>query len=75
MEDAVDVTVDVEGLRHVVLDQLETPRRLQLRDVRAAPGHEVVDGDDLVTARDERLGQVRAEEARTSRDDDAHAQY
>jgi hypothetical protein len=41
-------------------------------DVVDRPGREVVEGVDLVAAREERLGQVRADETRAAGYEDAH---
>ena len=46
--------------------------RLEMGDVVDRPGREVVEGVDLVAAREERLGQVRADEARAAGYEDAH---
>jgi hypothetical protein len=45
----------------------------EVGDVVAAPGREVVDGDDLVTPGQELVAQVGAEEPRAAEDDDAAA--
>src|SRR5207302_1254106 len=44
----------------------------EVADVVGAPGEEVVHRDDLVPALEEELAQVRAEEPRSSGDQDAH---
>ena len=48
---------------HVVLDQRERGWSARCGDVGAPAGEEVVDGDDLVAAGEERVAQVRADEA------------
>jgi hypothetical protein len=71
VHDGVDVTGDVDVVRHVVV--LERERRVadQVLDVAHRTRDEVVDGDDLVAARQQRAAQVRGEEPRSAGDDDA----
>ena len=51
-------------------DELEVGAVAQVRDVLADARGEVVDRDDLVAAFEQRLAEVRSDEARAARDDD-----
>ena len=66
------ITVDLDALRDVGLDEREPVDAIELRHVVTAAGHEVVDTDDLVGACEQRVTQVRAEEAGSSGHDDPH---
>jgi hypothetical protein len=71
VHDGVDVAGDVDVVRHVVVLECEGRVADQVLDVAHRTGDEVVDGDDLVPARQQRAAQVRAEEAGAAGDDDA----
>ena len=62
VEDAVDTVERKLVLRHVQAQDLERMRVLQLQR-RVVVVREEVDRDDLVAARQQRLGEVRAHEA------------
>src|ERR1051326_1260963 len=47
----------------VLLDESETPIAAQVRDVVHRTGDEVVNADDLVSARQQQIGEMRAEKA------------
>ena len=66
----VDRAVDVDVVRDVVLDEREVAVD-QVRDVGGVAGQQVVDADDRVVAIEQRFGEVRADEAGGSGDDDA----
>ncbi len=62
----------VERLGDVVVDQHEVGSTAEVRDVERAAGDEVVETHDLVTAFEQRITQVRSEEAGAAGNDDAH---
>jgi dTMP kinase len=62
-----DVRVDRERLADVVLEQ----RRRRIHEL-ALPGREVVDDGHLVAAREERIDEIRPDEARTTCHDRVH---
>ena len=64
------VRLHLERLADVVLDEL----RLRV-DVLAAAGGQVVDDGHVVAARDERVDEMGADEARSTGDDRPHAPY
>ena len=66
----VDRPLDVDVVRDVVLDEEEVAVR-QVRDVGGRSGQEVVDADDRVPAIEQRLGQMRSDEAGGAGDDDS----
>ena len=72
VQDTVDVIVDVERLRHVVLDQAESVEGREKLRVVTRSGDEVVDADHLVAIGQEALGEVRAKEAGGAGDENAH---
>ncbi len=72
MEDRVHRPVEVDVLRDVVEDEAELPVSGEVRDVAHVARHEVVEADDVVPLGEEAVREVAAEEARGSRDDDAH---
>jgi len=55
--------VDVDVVGDVVLDELEIRVARQMRDVADVAGEQVVDADDGIPAIEQRLGQVRSDEA------------
>lgn len=67
--DLVDLEQDL--LDDVVADQLEVRLVHQVRDVLLRAREEVVEADNVVAALDEERAEVRADEARAARDDDA----
>ena len=63
MPDVVDGTFQEKEFRDVLFEELEIPVAAEVGDVVHAASDEVVNADDLVAAREEEIGQVRAEEA------------
>ena len=59
--------------RNIGLDEGEPVVVGQMSDVGPAPGREVVDADDLVTAGEELVAEMGAEESRATEDSDASA--
>ena len=62
MEDEVDALVDLEVLRHVVVDEDEVVAP-DVLDVRERADDEVVHADHAVTLREQVFAEVAAEEA------------
>ncbi len=62
MPDVIHRPVQENELRNILLDKLEAPVAAQVRDVIHPPGHEIVNADDLVTARQQQVNQMRPEE-------------
>ena len=62
-----DLGVGLEGLPNIVLEERGSPV-----DVVAAPRREVVEHDDLVAARQQRVHEVRADEPRPTGNERAH---
>ena len=71
MVDAADVAADLQWLDDVVLDEGEVGVALEVGDVLALAGDEVVDADDLVALAEQQVGEVGAEEAGGAGDQDA----
>src|SRR5690606_18547919 len=67
------VGLDIERLDDVVLDQGEPGMLHQVGDVRPASGDEVVDGDHVVAGCQERVTEMRPDEAGAAGDKYAHA--
>ena len=70
MQHRVDGPIDVDVVRDVVLDEGEVAID-QVRDVRRVAGQEVVDADDGVAAVEQGFGEMGADEAGGSGDDDS----
>ncbi len=70
MQDGVDRSRHVDEVRHVVVLERERRPSEEVVEVAKGAGDEVVDGDDLVAAGQQRLAEVRTEEAGTAGDDD-----
>ena len=71
MEDDLDAAhrrVNALVGTEIAFDHLDLPS--ERREVRAAAGGEVVQHADVVAAHEQRLHEVRADEAGTSRDED-----
>src|SRR4051794_10616801 len=62
MEHEVDLLVDEERLRHVLLQEHEI-RVAEMLDVGQRPGVEIVDTDHPVTLRQQRIAQMRPQKA------------
>ena len=73
MEDEVERTLEVDVVRHVVLDEHEVAAR-QVLDVGGVAGDEVVHPDHGVATVEEVLGKVRADEAGRPGDERARHQ-
>ena len=65
----VDRSGDGDALDDVVLHEDEAGVVGQVGDVLTVTGQEVVDGDDLPLAREQRVAEVRTDEPRPARDD------
>ena len=74
MEYRIDVARDPHIVRDVVFYEREAGHTEQVLDVGVVAGREVVDGDNLVAASEELVGEVRAKEAGSAGDDDASHQ-
>ena len=70
MQHDVDRPVDVDVVGDVVLDEHEVAAG-EMGDVGEIAGQQVVDADDRTVAVEQCLGQMGADEARGSRNDDA----
>ena len=70
MQHEIDRSFDVDVVRDIVLDERERPVR-EMRDVGDVAGEQIVDADDGVAAVEQRIGKMRADEARSSGDYDA----
>jgi hypothetical protein len=67
MEDVIYMAA-IEGQVHIVLDELETRVVFEVSDVARGAGDEIVHANDLVTAGQQGVTQMRADEARTACD-------
>jgi hypothetical protein len=63
VEDLVDLDVEAEGLRDIVLQDGETRVLHQVRDNVTASRIEVVDGEHLMPVREQPLAQVGTKES------------
>src|SRR5690242_12190216 len=70
VHDRVDVPAHRHPGRHVALDELETTLALEMRDVLAAAGDEVVEADDVVATTKQRVADVGSDEPGAPRDRD-----
>ena len=57
MQDVVDRTVDVDVLGDIVPDELKV-ERTKVGDVAQVAGHQVVDADDGISAREQRFAEM-----------------
>ena len=69
MPDVIHRLVQEKKLGDVLQDEFEVRVAAQVRDVVHAAGDEIVNGDDPVAARQQQVGQVRAEKAGGAGDD------
>ena len=69
VQHVIDLAVDVDVIRDVVLDEREVPVH-QMRDVGRRAGEQVVDADNRIIAIEERFGEVRTDESGRAGDDD-----
>ena len=72
VQDRVHGPVEKDVLRDVVEDEAVFPVSREMGDVPLVPGDEIVETDHFVPFGEKPIGQVAAEEARGSGDDDAH---
>ena len=75
MEDVLDGSVWLKRFAHIVSDELKVWVRGEMGDVGFAARDEVIDAQDAYAFRDEPIAQVRADEPRSSRDEDVHLTY
>ena len=68
MENVIDLVLDQDVTRDVVLDESEILVPAQVRDVRRVPRDEVIDRNDSMTLGEQPVRQMRAEEPRSTRD-------
>ena len=73
VQDGVQGPLDLDEVRHVVQDELEVVVAPQVGDIGGVPGQEVVHPDHAVALGQEPVTQVRAQEPRRARYEDAHA--
>ena len=69
MPDVIHRRVEENKFGDVLLDELEIRVAAEVRDVVHAAGDKIVNADDLVAAREQQVGQVRAEKAGGAGDD------
>ena len=77
MEHAVELRLGEQGAKpvareHVLLEEMEGVRRLEMRDVAAAAEMQVVDAPHLVAAPDQAVAQMAADEAGAAGHERAH---
>src|SRR5438552_19025072 len=65
----MDRDIEEDEFRDILLDELEIWIAAEVGNVVHAAGDEIIDADHLVTTREEKIGQVRAEEAGGAGDD------
>ena len=65
------VNLEVERERHVVADKLELWMQQEMRHIRFRARIEIVDAKNLVSALEQAVAQVRADEACSTSDDNA----
>jgi hypothetical protein len=69
MEHGIDGTYEVEGLAHVVTDELERLVSAEKGDIVCCARDQVVDAHDLPAISEQTLAEMRAQETRPARDD------
>ena len=69
MPDVIHRAVEENKFRDVLLDEFEIRVAAEVRDVVHAAGDKIVNADDLVAAREQQVGEVRAEKAGGAGDD------
>src|SRR5262249_51436756 len=74
VHDGVDGAGDGDVDRHVALDELEAPLTVEMGDVLAPAGDEVVEADDLVASAEQRVREVRSDEPCAAGDNDPRHQ-
>ena len=71
---AIDELGDQRLVEHAVDGVVEAAVALEVRDVVDAPGGQIVEDEDFVAALEQRLGEMRADEAGSASDQDAHGE-
>jgi len=69
MPDIIHRAFEKNKFGHVLLDEFEIRVAAEVRDVVHAASDKIINADDLVAARNEQVGQVRAKEAGGAGDD------
>ena len=69
MPDVIHRPFEKNKFGDVLLDELEIRVAAEVRDVVHAAGDKIVNADDLVAARQQQIGQMRAEKAGGAGDD------
>jgi len=69
MPDVIHRAFEKKKFRDVLLDKFEVRVAAEMRDVVHAAGDKIVNADDPVTARDQQVGEMRAEETGGTGDD------
>jgi hypothetical protein len=67
------IDLDIERERDVMSDQLEPGMAEKMRDVLLGAGKEVIDTDNLLSALNQPINQMRAQETRAAGDQDSLA--
>ena len=65
----MDRHIQENKFRHVLLDEFEMGIAAEVGDVVHRTGDKIVDGDDLVAAREQQVRQVRAQKSGAAGDD------
>ena len=68
----IDIAIDADRFGDVVLDEFETRIVFKVRDVVGATRDEIVHRNHLIAARNKVIAEVRADESRTTRNEDPH---
>jgi len=69
MPDVIHWLIEENKLRHILLNEFEIRIAAQMRDVVHRTGHEIVNADDLMSASDEQVREMRAKKAGRTSDD------
>ena len=69
MPDVIHRRIEENKFRHVLLDEFEIRVAAQMRDVVHRAGDKIVDANDFVAARQQQVGQMRAEKTGGAGDD------
>src|SRR5574337_1046830 len=72
MQNRIEVTFNAEIIGDILTNKSKARMNLQLRKVIGTARDEIVEGDDLVAAREKVIAQVRADKAGASRDQNTH---
>src|SRR5579862_7680811 len=71
MPDVIDRDVQEEEFCNVLLDEFKAGVAAEVRNVIDRSGHKIVNPDDLMTARQKQIGQMRSKKTRRAGDDTA----